>query len=70
MGVAERDGVEPDQMVDEWNVIGKFPPNPEATAREQLNQTLIQNGLLATFVRNAAWVFYDHIEDKYPDIRK
>ena len=21
---------------------------------------------LATFVRNAAWVFYDHIEDKYP----
>ena len=70
MGVSERDGTDPDQMVDEWNVTGKFPPNPEATSREQLNETLIQNGLLSTFVRNVAWVFYDHIEDKYPDIRK
>jgi hypothetical protein len=70
VGVSERDGTDPDQMVDEWNVTGKFPPNPEATSREQLNETLIQNGLLSTFVRNVAWVFYDHIEDKYPDIRK
>jgi len=69
IGVAERDGIDPDQMVDEWNVMGKFPPQPEAT-REQLNQNMIQNGLLATFVRNSAWIFYDHIEDKYPDIRK
>jgi hypothetical protein len=69
IGVAERDGIEPDEMVDQWNVTAKFPPQ-EGTARDQLSQTLVQNGLLATFVRNAAWTFYDHIEDKYPDIRK
>jgi hypothetical protein len=69
VGVAERDGIDPDEMVDQWNVAAKFPPQ-EATARDQLNQTLVQNGLLSTFVRNTAWVFYDHIEDKYPDIRK
>ena len=69
IGVSERDGIEPDEMVDQWNVTAKFPPQ-EGTARDQLSQTLVQNGLLATFVRNAAWTFYDHIEDKYPDIRK
>jgi hypothetical protein len=47
-----------------------FDRSAKATSREQLNETLIQNGLLSTFVRNVAWVFYDHIEDKYPDIRK
>jgi hypothetical protein len=69
VGVAERDGIDPDEMVEQWNVSAKFPPQ-EGTTRDQLNQTLVQNGLLSTFVRNAAWVFYDHIEDKYPDIRK
>ena len=69
VGVAERDGIDPDEMVDQWNVAAKFPPQ-DAVAREQLNEMLVQNGLLSTFVRNAAWVFYDHIEDKYPDIRK
>jgi hypothetical protein len=50
-------------------VTAKFPPQ-EGTARDQLSQVLVQNGLVSTFVRNCAWVFYDHIEDKYPDIRK
>ena len=27
----------------------------------------IETGLLATFVQEAGWLFYDHIEDKYPD---
>jgi hypothetical protein len=69
IGVVERDGLEPDEMIEQWNVTAKFPPQ-EGTARDQLSQVLVQNGLVSTFVRNAAWVFYDHIEDKYPDIRK
>ena len=69
VGVSERDGIDASEMVDQWNVIAKFPPQ-EGSTRDQLNPTLVQNGLMATFVRNVAWVFYDHIEDKYPDIRK
>ncbi len=69
IGVAERDGIEPDEPVEQWNVAAKFPPQ-EGTARDQLSPTLVQTGLMASFVQKAAWVFYDHIEDKYPDIRK
>ena len=69
IGVAERDGIDPDQTVDQWNVSAQFPLDTGVT-RESMNISMVQTGLLATFVRNSAWVFYDHIEDKYPDTKK
>ena len=62
-----------DLNVEERNLLSVAYKNVIGARRatwRTLNETLIQNGLLATFVRNVAWVFYDHIEDKYPDIRK
>ena len=32
-----------------------------------LSSGQIQMGLMAKFVDEASWVFYRHIEDKYPD---
>ena len=69
IGVAERDGLDSDQTVDQWNVSAQFPLDAGVT-REAMNMTMVQRGLLTTFVRNAAWVFYDHIEEKYPDVKK
>ena len=69
IGVAERDGLDSDQTVDQWNVSAQFPLDMGVT-REAMNMTMVQRGLLTTFVRNAAWVFYDHIEEKYPDVKK
>ena len=69
VGVAERDGLDADQTVDQWNVSAQFPLDAGVT-RESMPITLVQKGLLSAFVRNAAWVFFDHIEDKYPDTKK
>ncbi len=69
IGVAERDGLDSDQTVDQWNVSAQFPLDAGVT-REAMSMAVVQRGLLTTFVRNAAWVFYDHIEEKYPDVKK
>ena len=69
IGVAERDGIDPDQTVDQWNVSAQFPLDAGVT-RESMPLSSVQTGLLATFIRNSAWVFYDHIEEKYPDTKK
>lgn len=58
-----------DQTVDQWNVSAQFPLDAGVT-REAMSMAVVQRGLLTTFVRNAAWVFYDHIEEKYPDVKK
>ncbi|MSR34415.1 MAG: hypothetical protein EXS12_06410 [Phycisphaerales bacterium] len=69
IGVAERDGLDSDQTVDQWNVSAQFPLDAGVT-RETMSMAVVQRGLLTTFVRNSAWVFYDHIEEKYPDVKK
>jgi hypothetical protein len=66
VGVAERDGFDPDSLADVYSVEAKFP-EVEGLSRESASAANIQAGLLKIFTRNAAWVFYRHLEPKYPD---
>jgi hypothetical protein len=66
IGIVEVDGFDPDSFGEAFDVSSTFPDVPEL-GRESATSSQIQTGLLATFVQKAGWLFYDHIEDKYPD---
>ncbi len=66
VGVAERDGIDPDSYAEELQVISKFP-DMEGIGREQAGAREIELGLQKTFVDEVSYLFYDHIEKKYPD---
>ncbi len=66
VGIAERDGFDPDSFADVFPVEAKFP-EIEGLSRESASAANIQAGLLKQFTRNAAWLFYRHLEPKYPD---
>lgn len=66
IGVAERDGIDPDSYAEELQVISKFP-DMEGVGREQAGAREIELGLQKTFVDEISYLFYDHIEKKYPD---
>jgi hypothetical protein len=66
VGIVEIDGFDPDSFADSFDVTATFPDIAEL-GRESATASQIQTGLLATFVQEAGWLFYDHIEDKYPD---
>ena len=66
IGVVELDGFDPDGFAETYDVASTFPDIPEL-GRESATESQIQLGLLTSFVQEAAWLFYDHIEDKYPD---
>lgn len=66
IGIVETDGFDPDSFGEAFDVSSTFPNVPEL-GRESATASQIQTGLLATFVQKAGWLFYDHIEDKYPD---
>ncbi|MAC18121.1 MAG: hypothetical protein CMJ23_00285 [Phycisphaerae bacterium] len=66
IGIVEIDGFDPDSFGEAFDVSSTFPNVPEL-GRESATASQIQTGLLATFVQKAGWLFYDHIEDKYPD---
>jgi hypothetical protein len=66
LGVIEEDGWDPDSFAKTWEIGVKFP-NIQGVGRESANESQIQMGLMAKFVDEASWVFYRHIEDKYPD---
>lgn len=66
VGIVEIDGFDPDAFAESYDVTATFPDIPEL-GRESASASQIQTGLLTTFVQEAGWLFYDHIEDKYPD---
>ena len=66
IGVVEVDGFDPDAFAEGYDVTATFPDIPEL-GRESATANQIETGLLASFVQEAGWLFYDHIEDKYPD---
>ncbi len=66
VGVVEVDGFDPDAFAESYDVTASFPDIPEL-GRESATENQIETGLLASFVQEAGWLFYDHIEDKYPD---
>jgi len=66
IGIVERDGIDPDSYAEEFQVIAKFP-DMEGIGKAQAGPREIEIGLQKTFVDMVAYLFYDHIEDKYPD---
>ena len=66
VGVIEADGLAPDEFVYTTNIVEKFP-DKEGVGRESARAEDIERGLLTKFVQRTSWLFYRHIEDKYPD---
>ncbi len=67
IGIVELDGFDSDAFAEAYDVSGEFPKIAEL-GRESSTEERIEMGLLATFIEEAAWLFFDHIEDKYPDV--
>ena len=66
ISVAERDGVDPDSFADQFMIESTFP-TARAVSRESADAVRIQAGLLKTFVDRTSWLFYLHLEPKWPD---
>lgn len=66
VGIVERDGLDPDAFSSTYDVRTQFPTQ-EGLTRENLSGQAVLTGLLTKFVQKSAWLFYTHIEDKYPD---
>jgi hypothetical protein len=65
VGIIERGGFEVDEFAQTYSVFEKFP-DMEGVARDSANARQIETGLLTKFIQRVAWLFYDHLEDKYP----
>ena len=63
--VIEVDGIDPDAPAEEFNVAVGFPED-EGISRDMATANDIELGLQKLFVDKVAWLFYDHIEPKYP----
>ena len=66
VGVIERDGWDSDSFAKTWDIAAKFP-DIAGVGRESATADSIQMGVLAKFVDQCTWLFYRHVEDKYPD---
>ena len=65
IGVIEADGLAPDEFVFTTNLVQRFP-DKDGVGKESARREDIQRGLITLFVQHASWIFYRHIEDKYP----
>ena len=65
IGIIETDGLAPDEFVYSTNIVSKFP-DKEGVGKESARREDIERGLLTLFTSRTSWIFYDHIEDKYP----
>lgn len=63
------EAIDPDWPVKEWDVAARFP-DLEGVGRESATEDRIALGVLAKFVRETTWLFYRHLEDKYPGKRR
>ena len=69
IGVIERDGLTTDEFADAYHVTVNFPTVKQLD-RDSATQESIETGLLAQFIKHTAWIFYPHLEPKYPDMYK
>ena len=66
VGIIERDGYDPDSYVDTFNVTVAFP-DMQGVTRENASAQGVQRGLLTLFTRKTSWLFFTHLEPKFPD---
>lgn len=66
VGIIERDGYDPDSYVDRFDITVAYPDMTGVT-RENATARGIRTGLLTLFTRKTSWLFFTHLEPKYPD---
>jgi hypothetical protein len=66
VGIIEADSLVPDMFVDEFEVYAAFPQFERLT-RSEASANVIEYGLQAEFIKRISWLFYTHLEPKYPD---
>jgi len=66
IGIVEEGGFDPDDFVDAWRITAVFP-DVHSLDRDSASEHSIRLGLEANFVKRTAWLFYPHLEPKYPD---
>ena len=66
IGVIERGTIDSDNFVDAFEVVVEFP-TIKGVDRNSATAQQIQHGLYYSFIEKASWLFYQHLEPKYPD---
>jgi hypothetical protein len=66
VSIIERENPEPDAFAATFDIRVNFPGG-EIRTRESISPQIMYQGLMTRFVQKAAWLFYTHLEDKYPD---
>lgn len=66
IGIIERDGYDPDNFADVFNISVSFPDMTGVT-RENATASGVQTGLIVLFTRHTSWLFFTHLEPKYPE---
>ena len=66
VSVAEVDGLDPDSFADSFTIESLYPAMSGVTW-ESADAVRIQAGLLKIFVDRTSWLFYAHLEPKWPD---
>ena len=66
VGIVERDGIDPDSFAIQMET-GEHYPRDKGYTKDMLTRQVVETALLNLFIRETAWLFFDHIEDKYPD---
>ncbi len=69
IGIIERDGFDPDNYADMFNVSVAFPDMTGVT-RENATAVGVKQGLLTLFTRKTSWLFFTHLEPKHPKYYK
>lgn len=66
IGVIEDDGHNPDEFADAYHITARFPTIKQLD-RDSASSQVIETGLVTEFMKQTAWLFYPHLEPKYPD---
>ena len=66
IGIIERDSLDPDAAAETYEMVVRFPDQKDLS-RESAREADVQLGLVARFTQSVNKLFYDHMEDKYPD---
>ena len=66
IGIIEDDSHNPDEFSDAYHVTARVPTIKQLD-RDSASSEVIETGLVTEFMKQTAWLFYPHLEPKYPD---
>ena len=65
VSMIEADGPDPDMFADSYTINVSFPKE-KGVGPDGANQSQIEMGLRSELVKQISWLFYTHLEPKYP----